>query len=73
MILRAAACELSTHLDIPARVTVSEYVDLADAFFGSKETGLVNGVLDRLARALRPAEMGASHGGQGGGRDAPSA
>jgi N utilization substance protein B len=65
LILRAAACELSSRLDIPARVTVSEYVDLADAFFGSKETGLVNGVLDRLARALRPDEMGGPRGGQG--------
>jgi N utilization substance protein B len=77
MILRAAACELAMHLDIPARVTVSEYVDLADAFFGSKETGLVNGVLDRLARALRPDEMGARQGGgqaggQGGGQGAAS-
>jgi N utilization substance protein B len=77
MILRAAACELSLHLDIPARVTVSEYVDLADAFFGSKQTGLVNGVLDRLARALRPEEMGVRGGsapgaGQGGGQGAAS-
>lgn len=72
MILRAAACELSTHLDIPARVTVSEYVDLADAFFGSKQTGLVNGVLDRLARALRPDEMGGSAGGQGRGQGSTS-
>jgi N utilization substance protein B len=36
------------------RVVVSEYVDLAGAFFGGKEPGLVNGVLDKLARALRP-------------------
>lgn len=71
MILRVAACELSTRLDIPVRATVSEYVDLADAFFGSKETGLVNGVLDRLARALRPEEMRA--GGPVSGQGAASA
>ncbi len=35
-------------------MVVAEYVDLAGAFFGGKEPGLVNGVLDRLARALRP-------------------
>jgi N utilization substance protein B len=60
MIMRVAAYELSTRLDIPPRATISEYVDLADAFFGGKETGLVNGVLDRLARGLRPDEMGAA-------------
>ncbi|MBX6320591.1 MAG: transcription antitermination factor NusB [Rhodospirillaceae bacterium] len=59
VILRAAAYELSARPDVPPRVTVNEYVDLADAFFGGKETALVNGVLDRLARALRPDEMDA--------------
>jgi N utilization substance protein B len=56
-ILRAGAHELADRGDIPARVVISEYVDLADAFYGDKETGLVNGVLDRLARELRPAEL----------------
>ena len=56
-ILRAGAWELANRPDVPARVAVSEYVELADAFFVGKETGLVNGVLDRLARALRPQEM----------------
>ncbi len=65
MILRAAAYELSARPDVPPRVTVSEYVDLADAFFGGKETALVNGVLDRLARALRPDEMDVRARGQG--------
>jgi transcription antitermination protein NusB len=65
VILRAAAYELSAHLDVPPRVAISEYVDLADAFFGGKETSLVNGVLDRLARALRPAEMETAARGQG--------
>jgi len=56
-ILRAGAHELADRADVPARVVISEYVDLADAFYGDKETGLINGVLDRLARELRPAEL----------------
>jgi len=56
-ILRAGAHELADRPDVPARVVISEYVDLADAFYGEKETGLVNGVLDRLARELRPREL----------------
>lgn len=54
LLLRAGAYELSERHDIPPRVVIAEYVDLADAFFGGKEPGLVNGVLDRLARSLRP-------------------
>jgi transcription antitermination protein NusB len=61
-ILRAGAHELADRADIPARVVISEYVDLADAFYGEKETGLVNGMLDRLARELRPAELAESNG-----------
>jgi len=61
-ILRAGAHELADRADVPARVVISEYVDLADAFYGEKETGLVNGVLDRLARELRPLELGTKHG-----------
>ena len=56
-ILRAGVHELADRGDVPSRVVISEYVDLADAFYGDKETGLVNGVLDRLARELRPAEL----------------
>ena len=56
-ILRAGAHELADRQETPARVIISEYVDLADAFYADKETGLVNGVLDRLARELRPSEL----------------
>lgn len=56
-ILRAGAYELVQELDVPARVVIAEYVNLAHAFLGDKETGFVNGVLDRLARRLRLAEM----------------
>jgi N utilization substance protein B len=55
-ILRAAAFELAQRIDTPARVVITEYVDIAHAFFAGKEPGLINGVLDRLARQCRPAE-----------------
>ncbi len=55
-ILRAGAYELLERPDVPAPVVISEYVDIAHAFYGGKEPGLVNGVLDRLARVLRPDE-----------------
>ena len=54
ILLRVGALELTRRPEAPVRVVISEYVDLAGAFFGGKEPGLVNGVLDRLARALRP-------------------
>lgn len=50
-ILRAGAYELSHDLNIPPEVTINEYVNLADAFLGDRETGLINAVLQRLAPA----------------------
>jgi N utilization substance protein B len=43
---------------VPAKVAISEYVDVAHAFFGDEELRFVNGVLDRLARHRRPEEFG---------------
>jgi N utilization substance protein B len=57
-VLRAGAYELAHRTDIPARVVVSEYVDIAHAFVDKDETGLVNAVLDQLARRLRTEELG---------------
>lgn len=57
LILEAGAFELAHRPDIPPRVTMSEYVAIADAFFSGREPGLVNGVLDRLARRLRGGEL----------------
>jgi transcription antitermination protein NusB len=57
LILEAGAYELVHRPDIPPRVTFSEYVAIADAFFDGREPALTNGVLDRLARTLRPAEL----------------
>jgi transcription antitermination protein NusB len=56
-VLRAAAYELEQRADVPARVVVSEYVDVASAFVGAAETGMVNAVLDQLAHELRAAEF----------------
>lgn len=52
-ILRAGAWELSARADVPVAVIVSEYVDIAKAFYTDEEPKLVNAVLDRLARRLR--------------------
>lgn len=56
-VLRAGAYELEARKDIPARVIVSEYVSVANAFVEKDETGMVNAVLDHLARQLRAAEF----------------
>ena len=57
-VLRAGAYELERRTDVPARVVVSEYVDVANAFVDKTETGMVNAVLDRLARNTRAEEFG---------------
>lgn len=62
-VLRAGAFELSTSGQVPSKVVINEYVDVAHAFFSGGEPGLVNGVLDRLARVLRAEEMEAADGG----------
>jgi N utilization substance protein B len=51
-ILRAAAYELLRRRDVPPRVVISEYVDIAKAFYEDDTPGLVNGVLDALAKTL---------------------
>ena len=56
-ILRCGVFELSARKDVPSRVVISEYINIAKAFFEEDEPKLVNGVLDRLARDLRPGEF----------------
>jgi len=56
-ILRAGAFELTDRDDVPTRVVISEYVDIAHAFFSEDEPKVVNGVLDHLAQKARPEEM----------------
>lgn len=57
-ILRAGTFELMARKEVPARVIISEYIDVAKAFFVEDEPRIVNGVLDRLARDLRGGELG---------------
>jgi N utilization substance protein B len=56
-VLRAGAYELAHRPDVPARVVMSEYADVAGAFVDDKETGMVNAVLDQLAHEMRAAEF----------------
>jgi N utilization substance protein B len=56
-VLRAGAYELGHRTDVPARVVVSEYVDVANAFVDKDETGMVNAVLDQIARRFRADEF----------------
>ena len=56
-ILRAATFELIELPEVPARVVISEYIEVARAFFEGDEPKLVNGVLDQLARKLRPGTL----------------
>lgn len=60
-ILRAGVYELMERRDVPVAVIVSEYVDIAKAFYEQEEPKLVNAVLDRVARKAR---------GEGRGKDA---
>ncbi len=53
-ILEAGVYELLARPDVPVRVVITEYVDLAHAFYAGSEPGMVNGVLDTLARRVRP-------------------
>ena len=61
-ILRAGTHELSSRKDVPVAVIVTEYVDVAKAFYDGEEPGLVNAVLDRIARAERGEGRGAEPG-----------
>jgi transcription antitermination protein NusB len=56
-ILRAAAYELQERRDVPVKVIINEYVDIAHAFFGGDEPRVVNGILDSVARAVRSGEI----------------
>lgn len=62
--LRAGVYELIRRADVPARVVITEYVEVARAFFEEDEPRIVNGVLDRIAHELRPAEFPAPTAGK---------
>jgi N utilization substance protein B len=57
-ILRGGVFELVGRRDVPAKVTIDEYVAVAGAFFGGDEPGFVNAALDAIARRKRAVEFG---------------
>jgi N utilization substance protein B len=52
-ILRAGAYELLARIDVPTGSVISEYVDVAKAFYDKREAAFVNGLLDAIAREVR--------------------
>jgi len=62
-ILRSGVLELVARTDIPARVVINEYINVAHAFFDGDEPRVVNGVLDGLAKRLRAGEFKDPDGG----------
>ncbi len=52
-ILRAGTYELLARRDVPVGAVISEYVDVAHAFYEKRETGFVNGLLDAIAKDAR--------------------
>ena len=52
-ILRAGTYELIARADVPTGTVISEYVDVAHAFYDKRETGFVNGLLDAVAKTAR--------------------
>ncbi len=56
-ILRAGTWELLANTAVAPHIVINDSIDVAHAFFAGREPGMVNGVLDKLARSLRPGEM----------------
>jgi N utilization substance protein B len=56
-ILRCAVFELMMRRDVPVRVVINEYVEIAHSFYEGEEPGLINGVLDAIAHKTRPEEF----------------
>jgi N utilization substance protein B len=56
-VLRAGGYELAHRSDVPGRVIVSEYADIAAAFVEREEIGMVNAVLEQLGRQFRATEF----------------
>lgn len=64
-LFRAAGAELLEEAKTPPKVIITEYVDVARAFFTEgKEPGLANAVLDAMAREVRPAAFGGARPGK---------
>ena len=56
-ILRSGVFELMERSDVPARVVINEYINVAHAFFNEEEPKVVNGMLDKIAHVLRAKEF----------------
>ena len=52
-LLRAGTYELLARADVPTGAVITEYVDVAHAFYDRRETGFVNGLLDAVAKDIR--------------------
>ena len=61
-ILRLATAEFRFRIDIPYRVVINEYVELAKSFGATDSYKYINGVLDQLATQLRTVEVEAARG-----------
>lgn len=61
-VLRAGVCELLDRADVPARVVINEYINVAHFFFSEDEPRVVNGVLDKIARKVRAPEFEGKRG-----------
>ena len=57
-LLRAGTYELIARKDVPVGSVISEYVDVAHAFYDKKESAFVNGLLDAVAKEARGASVG---------------
>jgi N utilization substance protein B len=53
-VLRLAVCELLYFPEIPSKVTLNEYIEVAKTFSGTEAAPFINGVLDRIAHTLPP-------------------
>lgn len=56
-ILRAGVFEFFEMKEIPAKVVINEYLNIAHAFFSEEEPGVINGVLDKIGRIVRAQEF----------------
>ena len=62
-ILRLATAEFMHRIDVPYKVVIDEYVELAKTFGAQDSHKYINGVLDKLAVGLREVEVKATQGG----------
>lgn len=61
--LRCATYEIMARIDVPATTVIDEYTGIVRAFFGPREIKLANGVIDAVARRLRPGEYAVPRSG----------